>query len=155
MNNLFPRYNLGAHLLSDYKNPISEENRVRIIARLDTALEEILKAEKPSVNAWGDLCDAMNLLQSMAELGWVVDPNGALDASKAALLSCYTHAKKQGVIRLDAQYIGGLKNLIEQMGEILEMITEREFLTAIKRTEIRIAEINRGKVKKGDKVVRL
>jgi hypothetical protein len=50
-------------------------------------MDHLASAETPAITAWRDLTDAMNFLQSMAELGWMSDPDGIVNETKGALVN--------------------------------------------------------------------
>ncbi len=150
---LFGVWSAMSALLSPHDKPWP--GRVAVITRLHMDLEEVRTADNPDRECWRNLADAMNYLQSCAELGVIEDPQGAIDAAKAALLDGHQSVEKRGKLRVNGQSLSSLANLLEQLASILDAISERQHWTIVRRTEKRIGDIWRGKVKRGDVVVHL
>lgn len=154
-SDIFGRWVGITALLASKTEALAAGERVRIMARLHVALEEIAKGSNPSVLSWRDLTDAMNFLQSATELGWATDEEGAVSAAKAGLLTGYENVKKHGVVRMDGPGLAGMRNLLEQLQQVLDQISAHSYWQLVAHTQKRVLKVARGAARKGDTVVQL
>ena len=152
---LFGNYSLVIALMASKTEPLPLADRNRMNARLQRALEDIAKSPNPSLDGWRDLADCMNWLQSAVELGWVEDPQNAVEAAKLALLDGHTNHNKHGKLRMSGPSMVNMRNMVEQFSDLLEAMTARNYWTVVGTGEKRVSAIWRGKKKAGDVVVTL
>lgn len=148
-------WSMATALLADANNPLPHPQRTAMLVRMHSGLEDIAKAAEPSINSWRDLADATNWLQSCLELGWVEDNNRAIDAAKAALLDAKQNYDRHGKLRMNAQSLSAMRNMLEQFQELTGALSAREYWSAVKRTDARVRAIWTGKRRPGDVVVSL
>lgn len=149
------QYSLVIAMMASKTDPLPKADRDRMVNRLLAGLEDIAKCTTPNLNSWRDLADCMNWLQSAVELGWASDPDGAIEASKAALLDGHKNATGKGKLRMSGPSLMSMRNMVEQFRDLLEVMTARNYWTVVGTGDRRISAIWRGKKKAGDVVVSL
>lgn len=149
------RYSLVTAMMASPTEPLAKADRDRMVNRLLAGLEDIAKCSTPHLNSWRDLADCMNWLQSAVELKWTVDPDGAIESAKHALLDGHKNATGQGKLRMSGQSLLDMRNMIEQFRDLLEVMTARNYWTVVGTGQQRVSKIWRGKKKAGDVVVSL
>ena len=149
------KYSLVTAMMASTTEPLPKADRDRMVNRLLAGLEDIAKCATPSLNSWRDLADCMNWLQSAVELEWTVDPDEAIAAAKAALLDGHKNAIGKGKLRMSGPSMVGMRNMIEQFRDLLNVMTARNYWTVVGTGQQRVSKIWRGKKKAGDVVVSL
>ena len=148
-------YSLVIALMASKTEPLPVAEQRRMTGRLLVGLEDMAKSANPGLDSWRDLADCMNWLESAVEMGWVDDADGAVEAAKAALLDGHSNANKHGKLRMSGPSLVGMRNMVEQFGELLQVMTARNYWTVVGTGEKRVSAIWRGKKKAGDVVVTL
>jgi len=148
-------YSLVNTLMASKTEPLPKADRERMVNRLLAGLEDIAKCSMPNLNSWRDLADCMNWLQSAVELEWTVDPDGAIQAAKAALLDGHKNALGKGKLRMSGPSLMSMRNMVDQFSDLLGVMTARNYWTVVGTGEKRVSAIWRGKKKVGDVVVSL
>ena len=135
--------------------PLPEDERRRMSTRLHISLSDIEHGASPAIESWRDITDAVNFIQSAVEKDWAADPDQAVGAAKAALLDGHAHAVAHGVVRMTAESIAGIRNLLEQFDGILAAVSAHSYWQMVLHTQKRVARIVSGAKKRGDVVVQL
>lgn len=125
------------------------------LKRVNAGLQALVTAEGPQLDAWRDLSDAVNILASLGELGFIADATGEIDRAKQVLAEAGIRYGETGVLRLTGEGINTVWLLLTDYAEVVRSLTERQFYVACRNAEKRIREIRRGNVNPGDKVVAL
>ena len=125
------------------------------LARVRSGLDALMRAEVPSLDAWRDLSDAVNILSAMAELGIVQDESDECTKAKNAMGEAGARHLEMGTLRLSGSGARTLLDLLADYEELVRMMPERDLIRSIRRAERRVREILQGKVAAGDKVFAL
>jgi hypothetical protein len=133
--------------------PIEQAKREIIFARLERAYTDLASAPEPTRASWRDLADAMNFLQTLVELGWGEDPQGAIEDIKGALFTAAKNLERTGKLRLDGTNLARLRDCIDHLAELLPQLSAHSYWVAVSHTKSRISKLLRGKRRAGDVVI--
>lgn len=123
------------------------------LERVGQGLLDLQRAASPSLAAWRDLSDAINILESLKEMGLVADDGDEITRAKDAMGEAGARHQETGTLRLSGPGIQTLRALLDDYSEVVRGVTERDFIRACYRTEARIRQILRGNVRAGDRVI--
>ena len=132
---------------------LERPKREAILARLERAYADLATAPDPTRQSWRDLADAMNFLQTLIELEWGQDPDGAIEDIKGALFTAAKNLERTGKLRLDGPNLAKLRDCIDQLAGLLNQLSAHSYWVAVSHTKNRINKILRGKRRAGDVVV--
>jgi hypothetical protein len=132
---------------------LREDDRVRVLARLEVALGNLQLEPQPSKWAWRDLTDMVNFLQSLIELGWATDESGHIEAAKQALYRSSRALEDHGTIRLDGPGLSAMREVLDQFTELLGQLSAHSYWVAVRHTKQRIQRLLLGGKRQGDVVV--
>ncbi len=132
---------------------LEQVKRDAILARLERAYGNLATAPEPTRQSWRDLADAMNFLQTLIELKWGQDPDGAIDDIKTALHTAALNLERTGRLRLDGPNLARLRDCIDQLAGLLNQLSAHSYWVAVSHTKNRINKILRGQRRAGDVVV--
>lgn len=135
--------------------PVPEHRLNGHLIRVHEGLMSMERDAVPSVDAWRDLSDAVNILESLIEMGIVSDEGGQIIDAKNAMGQAGARHLETGAIRLSGEGMQILRGLLEDYGTVVQALTERQFISACRRTERRVRQILRGVTRPGDVVVAL
>lgn len=133
-------------LMASATEPMPKAYRTAQLTRMWSGLASIETSPKPTANDWRVVSDAVNLLETLIEMGVAEDSTGLLhDATRALAIAGARHLETGAPIRLDGAGIQAVRAVLESYAEILEQIPHRTAIAAHRRTEKRIQEIYEGK----------
>lgn len=132
---------------------LEQAKRDAIVARLERAYTDLATAPEPTRASWRDLADAMNFLQTLIELEWGQDPDGAIDDIKEALCTAARNLDRTGKMRLDGPSLAKLRDCIDQLAGLINQLSAHSYWQAVHSTQNRINQILRGKRRAGDVVI--
>lgn len=132
---------------------IEPAKRAALLERVERAYADMATAENPGAASWRDLADGVNFLQSLVELGWGQDPDGAIEDAKAALFEAWEHHGKHGKLRLSGPGLVALRNCADQLTEITAQLSAHSYWVAVAHTKRRVQKVLRGARQRGDVVV--
>lgn len=142
-------------LMADPINPVSPQLLGGHLARVNAALKSLAEDADPSRDAWRDLSDAVNILESLQVLGYINDEGQEIIKAKDAMGQAGARALEGGKLRLTGPGIATLRNLLDDYAEIVQALSARQFIKACRTTERRVREILRGVKNQGDRVIAL
>lgn len=133
-------------LLASPTEPMPKAFRTAQLTRMWSGLASIETSPKPTANDWRVVSDAVNLLETLIEMGVAEDSTGLLhDATRALAIAGARHLETGVPIRLDGAGMQAVRAVLESYAEILDQIPHRTAIAAHRRTEKRIQEIYEGK----------
>ena len=135
--------------------PVPEHRLNGHLIRVHEGLMSLERDAVPPLDAWRELSDAVNILESLVDMGIVSDDDQQIIDAKNAMGHAGARHQETGVMRLTGEGIQILRGLLEDYGTVVQALTERQFISACRRTERRVRQILRGVVRPGDKVVAL
>lgn len=137
-------------LMASPTEPTPLASRTNQLTRMWSGLASIEQAAKPSTEDWRVCSDAVNLLETLIEMGVCQDENGLLHDAIAALAEAGRRHREGGSIRLDGAGIQTVRAVLEDYAAVLEQIPHRTAVTAHRRTERRVQDILAGKRRSTD-----
>lgn len=132
-------------LLASPTEPMPEAIRRHQLTRMWSGLAAIERDADPSPDDWRVCSDAVNLMESLVDAGWVEDAQGLLhDAVQALAQAGRRHVSSGAAIRLDAAGIQAVRAVLEDYAAALEQLSHRTMIEAHRATEARIRAIHQG-----------
>ncbi len=132
-------------LLASPTEPMPQASRTHQLTMMWSGLAAIETAQEPTTDDWRVCSDAVNLLETLIEMGVCQDETGLLQDAIRALAEAGRRHRAGGAIRLDGAGIQAVRAVLEDYAEVLEQIPHRTAITAHRRTEKRIQAILRGR----------
>lgn len=132
-------------LMASPTEPTPADKRLHQLSRMWQGLAALETAPSPSTDDWRVCSDAVNLLETLVDMGVCQDGSGLLmDAITALAKAGQRHIKGQP-LRLSGQGMQAVRAVLEDYAAVLEQIPHRTALEAHRRTERRIHEISSGR----------
>jgi hypothetical protein len=126
--------------------PIEEDKRTYHLLRIYEGLNRLETTPEPAYNDWLMCSDAVNMMQSLLELGAVEDKSGLIpDAVQALARAGYRHLDGK-VLRLDGLGLQAVRSVINDYAEALDLIPKRTIIRAHRHAETRLQQIRQGKL---------
>lgn len=139
-------YTLLDVLRASPDHPMPEATRTSQLLRMWSGLAALERDASPSANDWRVCSDAINLLETLVEMGVHQDQSGLLrDAVSAMAIAGARHLEHGHPIRLSGAGMQAVRAVLEDYAAALENISHRTAIEAHRRTERRIQEIHSGK----------
>lgn len=144
------QYSLLDVMMASPVEPLPDSHRVHQLTRMYGGLHAIETAPEPTTDDWRVCSDAVNLMETLVDMGIVEDSSGLLmDAITALALAGKRH-RAGGPIRLDAPGIKAVRAVLEDYAAVLDQVPARTMLQAHRQTEKRIHEILQGRKRPHD-----
>ena len=138
-------YTLMHVLLASPVNPMPESTRSFQLLRMWSGLAALEKSEKPTADDWRVCSDAVNIMESLVEMGEIEDSTGLLKDAVAAL-ALAGRASYEGLpLRLSGEGMVAMRAVLEDYASCLEELPARTMIKAHCKTEWRVREILAGK----------
>lgn len=139
-------YSMLDLLMASATEPTPIEKRTHQLNRMWQGLAALETAPQPTADDWRVCSDAVNLMETLVDMGICQDASGLLhDAVTALALAGARHVEEGKPIRLTGQGMWAVRSILEDYAQVLEQIPHRTALEAHRRTERRIHEIHTGK----------
>lgn len=150
-------YTLLDVLRASPTQPMPAAIRDSQLTRMWTALASLEREPQPTANDWRLCSDAVNLMESLVDMGVCEDVSGLLRDAVAALASAGArHVDHGQPIRLSGAGMQAVRAVLEDYASAIEQIPHRTAVEAHRRTERRVREILTGKQQPHDvKVIAL
>lgn len=143
-------YTLLDEMFASPVEPLNVTKRTHQLTRMYEGLRALETAPDPSTDDWRVCSDAVNMIETLVNMGEVEDSSGLLNDAIAALAMAGKRHMTVGVIRLDAPGIKAVRSVLEDYAIVIETLSARTMIHAHRQTEKRIHEILRGKMKPHD-----
>lgn len=114
------------------------------LLRMWGGLVSLEGAPAPSADDWRVCSDAVNLLETLVDMGEVEDGSGLLDDAVRELAHCGKRHLQGKSLRLTAAGIQAVRAVLEDYAACLSALPERTIIRAHRETERRIQQILRG-----------
>ncbi len=125
--------------------PLSSEKRQHQLVRMFSALDNLVKADAPTKEDWRLCSDAVNMVESLIDMGVCQDESGLLMDAVTALAKAGKRNVEGKPIRLDGQGLTAVRGILNDYADLLAVIPARVMIRCHRRTEKRIFDILRGK----------
>ena len=144
-------YSVMDVLLADPVKPTPEVKRTHQLTRMFGGLHAIEQAENPTYDDWQVVSDALNMMETLVEMGWALDPDGLIEEAVQALGTAgQRHIDKKVPIRLSGEGIQVIRGLLEDYSEALAELPERTMMSCHRKTEKRVQDIMAGRCETSD-----
>ncbi len=137
-------------LMASATEPMPTAKRLHQLTRMYEGLHALETAPSPTPDDWCVCSDAVNLLETMVEMGLVEDASGLLMDAVTALANAGRRHKAGKPIRLDALGIKAVRGVLEDYAAVIEQLPQRTVMQAHRRTEKRIHDILAGRKRPHD-----
>jgi hypothetical protein len=128
--------------------PASPTSKAKLMLVFLTALDAMTNGEHPGEEEWRSLSDAVNTVETMALHLGKLDKAEVMPTVTAAIAGMVRAARRfdagQGM-RLDAEGLKALREVIDIYGQCLDGYTEREMAMAQAETDRRMRELLRNR----------
>lgn len=138
-------YTLIDELSASPTAPLPAAIRTHQLTRMWQGLAAIEQAPQPTTDDWRSVSDAVNLMETLVELGVLEDGQGLLQDAVAGMAMAGKRALQGGAIRLDGQGIRAVRAILEDYAEATAVLPARVMVRAHRKTEARILDILTGR----------
>ena len=144
-------YSLMDVMMADPIKPMPDHKREHQINKMKDGLLALERAANPSIDDWEIVTDALNMMETLIEMGWAQDPDGLIeDAVKALAIAGQRSITKNVPIRLDGVGIKAVRGLLEDYETALKEMPERTMMHCHRKTEKRVQDILAGRCETHD-----
>jgi hypothetical protein len=144
------RYTLLDVLQASATQPMSPARRLHQLTRMYEGLHALETAASPTTDDWRVCSDAVNLMETLVEMGSVEDGSGLLMDAITALANAGRRHREGHALRLDALGIKAVRSVLEDYASVIEQLPERTMVQAHRLTEKRIHDILQGRKRPHD-----
>lgn len=137
-------------LMASATEPMPAEKRRHQLTRMYEGLNFLETAPSPTPDDWCVCSDAVNLMETLVEMGAVEDSSGLLMDAITALANAGRRHKAGQTLRLDALGIKAVRCVLEDYADVIEQLPQRTIMQAHRRTEKRIHDILAGRKRPHD-----
>jgi hypothetical protein len=137
-------------LFASATEPISAEKQQQQLLKMYEGLRSLEQDENPTFQDWIACSDAVNMMETLTELGVCQDSSGLLNDAIEALASAGDRYKTHKVLRLTGYGIASIRAVLEDYAEALKVLPARTMLHCHRITEARIRDLLDGKGKEHD-----
>lgn len=143
-------YTLWDELNASPTEPMPAAKRRHQLTRMWGGLAALETSAEPSTDDWRVCSDAVNLMETLVEMGRVQDPDGLIADCAKALADAGQRYQRGLPLRLDGAGIKSLRSVLEDYADVLEQLPERTMVACHRRTERRIFGIASGRSRPHD-----
>jgi hypothetical protein len=140
-----PTYSMLDELMASPTEPLSAEKRQHQLVRMFAALDNLVRAESPTKEDWRLCSGAVNMVESLIDMGICEDNSGLLMDAITALAKAGKRNLEGKPIRLDGQGLTAVRGILQDYADLLEIIPARVMIRCHRKTEKRIFEILAGR----------
>jgi hypothetical protein len=120
---------------------------------MNQGLLAMARSAQPTEEDWRVCTDAVNLLETLVEMGHMQDASGLLKDAVDALAKAGQRRFAGGPLRLDAQGLQAVKWALVDYTAALESLSHRVMVMAHRATAKRISDVQSGRMKPHDVLV--
>lgn len=133
-------------LLASATEPMPEAVRTHHLTRMWQGLASLERDTQPTPEAWRLCSDAVNVMESLVDMGVCQDERGLLhDAVQALALAGARHVDHGQPIRLSGPGMIAVRGVLEDYADVLAHIPHRIAVEAHRATERRVRDILEGR----------
>lgn len=138
-------------LFADPANPLPPERRRHQLLRMHQGLDAMTRDATPQPHHWRLVSDAVNLLETLVEMGAMADETGLVrDCVRELAIAGARHVQDGQPLRLSGAGIQTLRDALHSYGEALVHLDARTMIEAHARTERRVQDILAGRGRPDD-----
>lgn len=129
-------YKIGMHGAAK----LDTTDKIKFLSLVRESVDELI-ASRPSTDAWRDVFDCINLMESFSALGIIKRGGKEFVASiQAEIVGAVERQKSTGSNVLRPVEITAIKDMIEAYADVLEIITCREYFQAAERVKRKVSQ---------------
>ena len=142
-------------LLASPIDPMPETHRRHQLTRMWNGLRSMELDENPSYDDWEVVSNALNMMETLVEMGWAKDEDNLIeDAVYELAVSGQRHVDTGAPIRLSGKGIQTIRALLEDYASALEELPHRTMMSCHRLTEKRVQDILAKRVQTHDVVIK-
>tara|TARA_R110000868_G_scaffold115032_4_gene307571 strand:+ start:21491 stop:21934 length:444 start_codon:yes stop_codon:yes gene_type:complete len=129
-------------LMASPTEPLPKQKRDRQLGIMKAGLANIERSPDVNLRDWEVVFDAVNMMQTLLDMGLVADEQDAIgDATTALANAGMRHLQKGMSIRLNGPDMVTLRGVLEDYEMVLENLPARTMIAAHRATEKRTQEM--------------
>ena len=144
------RYSHIDVLMADPIKPTPEFKRTYQLTRMWQGLHTLVTSDKATIDDWAVVSDAINIMETLLEMGWMQDVDGALDEAAKAMTDVGNRHQDGAPLRLTEDESEIIRGTLEDYAEALTNLSYRVMVVAHRKTQQRIYDILDGKLRPQD-----
>lgn len=138
-------YTLWDELAASPDEPMPAEKRLHQLTRMWGGLAALETSSQPTVDDWRVCSDAVNLMETLVEMGAVSDPDDLIADCAKGLADAGQRYQRGLGLRLDGAGIKALRSVLEDYATVVEQLSHRTMVSCHRKTERRIFGIVSGR----------
>lgn len=135
------QFGLARELMASPTDPMPREKREHQLLAMWSGLASLERSAQPSSEDWRAVSDAINLMETLVQMGECEDASGLLPQAVTAMGAAGHRALSGQTLRLDGAGIQAVRAVLEDYSSVVEVLPERTLLRAHRLTEQRIIEV--------------
>ncbi len=143
-------YSMLDVMMSSPDRPMKDSARVHQLTRMWGGLAALETAETPTQADWIAVSDAVNMMETLVEMGFAKDEDNLIEEAVLILKATAERYKNGTQLRLTGAGIQLIRGLLEDYAYLTENLDERTMVHAHRKTEMRIQDILFGRGKEKD-----
>lgn len=142
-------------LLASPIDAMPETHRRHQLTRMWNGLRSMELDENPSYDDWDVVSNALNMMETLVEMGWAKDEDNLIeDAVQELAIAGQRHVDTGAPIRLSGKGIQTIRALLEDYASALEELPHRTMMSCHRLTEKRVQDILAKRVQTHDVVIK-
>lgn len=135
-------YTLFDEIAASHVHPLPEASQKFHLDIIRRGFHNLLTAPEPSNNDWRVVATAINMMETLIEMGVLADPDGLhRDTIRAMEAAGKRHEELDAPLRLDGPGIQAVRNLLEDYAEVLKVLPHRTMVRAHRLTEGKMVKL--------------
>jgi uncharacterized protein YyaL (SSP411 family) len=143
-------YSMLDVMMSSPDRPMKDSSRVHQLTRMWGGLAALETAENPTQADWIAVTDAVNMMETLVEMGFAKDEDNLIEEAVFILKATAERYKGGTQLRLTGTGIQLIRGLLEDYAYLAENLDERTMVHAHRKTEMSIQDILHGRAKEKD-----
>jgi len=143
-------YSVMDAMLASPDKPMKEEKKIFQMMMIRTALYSIERAEKPTIEDWKIISQAINMMEMLVEMGFAKDEEGLIGDSVDAMYNMALRYKDKKVMRFSGSEMKIIRGIVDDYQTMVENLDERTMVHCHRKTEMRLQDILSGKIRDCD-----
>ena len=143
-------YSMLDVMMSSPERPMKNSARIHQLTRMWGGLAALETAENPTQADWIAVSDAVNMMETLVEMGFAQDEDNLIEEAVFILKATAERYKNGTQLRLTGAGIQLIRGLLEDYAYLTENLDERTIVHAHRKTEMRIQDILHGRAKPKD-----
>lgn len=143
-------YSMLDVMMANPDRPMKDSAREHQLTRMWSGLAALETAATPTQQDWIAVSDAVNMMETLVEMGFAKDEDNMIEEAVATLKATAERYKNGNQLRLTGAGIQLLRGILEDYAYLTENVDERTMVHAHRKTEMRIQDILFGRAKPND-----